>query len=76
MNINLAGSYDAEKTGKQDVTNFIEVGWVEAEKVASQYRSVMLFAFCQDLCSNLIKEVILRGLAMAWRRLITALRRL
>ncbi len=40
--------YDAKKTGQHDVKNFIEIGWVEAEKMTVKYRLVMLFAFCQD----------------------------
>ncbi len=46
--------YDVEKTVKQDVSNFIEIGWVESEKMSVKGRSVMLFAFCQDLFSNLM----------------------
>ncbi len=44
----------SKKTGKQDVESFIEIGWVEAEKMTVKYPSVILFAFCQDLCANLI----------------------
>ncbi len=34
--------------------HFIEICWEEAEQMTVYYRSVMLFAFWQDLCSNLI----------------------
>ncbi len=40
--------YDEKTTGKHDVNNYIEIGWVEAEEMAVLYRSVTFFAFCKD----------------------------
>ncbi len=45
--------YGVKKTGQLDDKYVMEIGWVEAEKMTVQYRLVVLFAFCQDLCSNL-----------------------
>ncbi len=46
--------YDVKKTDKQAVKDLIEIGWKEAEKMTAECCPVILFAFCQDLCSKQI----------------------